>query len=120
MISTTADRLAERVQRVEQLLLLADQIEAVAVAQMGLGPALAAGLLGVADREDDLVGARAPLPPPRRSAGDSPPDRRACTSSAHQSSLAVILTPCGKDDLGREPTLARMPSSIDTVTGGSP
>ena len=52
-----ADRLAEHPQRVEQRLLLPHQIQAGAVAKMGLCPTLAAGLLGVSDGENDLVGA---------------------------------------------------------------
>ena len=92
--------LAERVYGIEEVVLLAHQIQAVAIAQMVVGPAFAAGLLGIADGENDLIGASCAhvhrlLDEPR----DFPPDRRACTSSAHQSSLAVIFTPRRKTTL---------------------
>src|SRR5690606_42037120 len=50
------DRLAERLERAEQLELLPDEIEAGAITEMRFGPAFAAGLLGVADEQQDRVG----------------------------------------------------------------
>ena len=49
-------RLAERRQRIDQSVLLADDVEVVAVAEMVRGKPLTAGLLGVADGQDDGIG----------------------------------------------------------------
>src|SRR5690606_15410391 len=50
------DRLADGLQRAEQFELLADEVEARAVAEVRFGPTFAAGLLGVADEQQDRVG----------------------------------------------------------------
>src|SRR3546814_16947903 len=48
--------LAERLERLEQFELLSDEIERSAVAEVAVGPALAARLFGIADEEEDGVG----------------------------------------------------------------
>src|SRR3546814_2388522 len=50
-------RLAERGERVDEIVLIADDVDVGAVAEMIGGEAFAARLLGVADGEDDAVGA---------------------------------------------------------------
>ena len=56
LISTTTTGLPSANIAVREFVLLADEIEAAAVAEMVVGPGLAARLLGVADREHDQVG----------------------------------------------------------------
>src|SRR3546814_7616597 len=51
------DRLAQRLQRIEQFLLLPHHDDVVAIAEMVVGPGFAAGLFVAADIEDDRVGA---------------------------------------------------------------
>src|SRR3546814_6215477 len=45
--------LAERLERLEQVELLSDEIERSAVAEVAVGPALAARLFGIADEEEE-------------------------------------------------------------------
>ena len=49
------DRLAERLQRPEQLELLAHEVKARTVAEVAVRPTFAAGLLGVADEQQDRI-----------------------------------------------------------------
>ena len=93
------DRLAKRMQGIEQRLLLTDQIQTVAVTQMGLGPALAAGLFGVADREHDPIG----IARDRHRLVDQPPIRRRIRELDVVSPPVVVvgdLDALGIDDIG--------------------